>query len=194
MLTLKPLSSTEIRTLHTERMQKDFPRKELKKLNLILHLMRRGRYSAYITLEEQEDIGYAFFTRDPCKNKLYLLDYYAIREDLRNQGYGSELLKLFSEKFKESTILLCEVENPFLEEDPLLRASMERRMDFYLRNGWWDTRVNARMFGVEYRLLAAPVSQKLSREKIADCYRLIYRNVVPTRRLKKNMKLRFAEE
>ena len=89
---------------------------------------------------------------------------------------------------------MCEVENPFLEEDPMLRASMERRMDFYLRNGWWDTRVNARMFGVEYRLLAAPVSQKLSREKIADCYRLIYRNVVPTRRLKKNMKLRFAEE
>ena len=194
MQTLSSLSVMAIRKLHTERMQKDFPKEELKKLDLILNLRKRGRYSGYTALEENEDIGYAFFTRDPCRNKLYLLDYYAIREDLRNQGYGSKLLELFSEKFKESTILLCEVENPFLEEDPEKKAFMERRMDFYLRNGWWDTKVNAWMFKVEYRLLAAPVSKRVSPEKVADYYRLIYRNVVPSRRLKKNIKLRFAEE
>ena len=102
------------------------------------------------------------------------------------------MLSLVTEQLAGANVFLCEVENPYYAEDPLRKEEMHKRMHFYLRNGWRDAMVDARMFGVEYRLLAAPVGRQEDPRQTAEDYRKIYQDVVEPAVLEKNMTLRIA--
>ena len=65
--------------------------------------------------------------------------YFAVREELRGQGYGQRILSQLIEKYKGQACVL-DMESPY--QDPCPNPEQrQRRHGFYLRNGFRDTNV-----------------------------------------------------
>lgn len=64
--------------------------------------------------------------------------YFAVREELRNKGYGQEMLRMLIGKYKGQTIVF-DMESPRQVCDNIVQR--RRRHEFYLRNGFRDTNV-----------------------------------------------------
>ena len=95
--------------------------------------------------EEDKFIGFAsfIFYEDIC----YVF-FLAVKEEYRNQGYGSKMLSIIKEEFKNYTILLCyeEVDNKYKDNE--MRA---RRAEFYKRNGFVVNPLKTYEFGVIFQ-------------------------------------------
>ena len=65
--------------------------------------------------------------------------YFAVREELRGQGYGQRILSQLIEKYRGQTCVL-DMESPLQAPCPN-PEQRKRRHDFYLRNGFRDTHV-----------------------------------------------------
>ena len=112
---IETLSVEQIRILYEERLRADFPPDELKPLAMI----ERGfRYGTYICLGAVdaggEILAYAFFVLLKGANeRCALVDYYAVRQDLRDTGIGSRFLRAMIEgKLREMDCVLLEVDDP----------------------------------------------------------------------------------
>ena len=64
--------------------------------------------------------------------------YFAVREELRNKGYGQEILSMLKSKYKGQTSVF-DMESPRQECDNIVQR--RRRHAFYLRNGFRDANV-----------------------------------------------------
>lgn len=65
--------------------------------------------------------------------------YFAVREELRGKGYGQQILTQWLEHYKGQTCVL-DMESPY--QDPCPNPDQRKhRHDFYLRNGFRDTKV-----------------------------------------------------
>lgn len=154
MSAVRLLTPAQIRALYRERLAEDFPSNELKPLSAMEELLNEGRYDCYGCFEGDAILAYAYFVR---LDRNALLDYYAVRRDLRDKGVGSAFLRALIEgPLQGPDCTLVEVEDPDAAPDPTGRARRERRRQFYLRNGLVDTGVRARAYDVDYRLLALP--------------------------------------
>ena len=52
-------------------------------------------------------------------------------------------------------------------------------MRFYSRNGFYDTGIASRTFGVDYRLLNIAAEKNLSASEIREIYTGMYRSMLP---------------
>ena len=173
------LTLPEIREIYRKRMINDFPDNELKPLAMIEKLLREGRYLCCGAREGTDILAYAFFV---LAEDLYLLDYFAVRKDLRGTGVGSSFLKaLGSRCMQEAACVLVEVDDPFFAGDDQEKAICERRLAFYLRNGLLDTGARARVFGADFLLLEFPKGEPHSREEASALYSRIYRSFISKR-------------
>lgn len=83
----------------------------------------------------------------------YILEF-AVAASMRGQGIGVKALQLFKERFAELCIILC-CENP----DPHADNSVQRqqRYDMYRRNGFIDTGVVIRIYGIDFVCMSSEV-------------------------------------
>lgn len=65
--------------------------------------------------------------------------YFAVREELRGQGCGQQILTQLIEKYKGQACVL-DMESPYQDPSPNPKQR-QRRHAFYLRNGFRDTNV-----------------------------------------------------
>ena len=84
MLTEQPmnidlLTLPEIREIYRKRVKHDFPANEVKSLAMIEKAFRDGRYRCYGVRADDDLLAYAFFV---LAEDVYLLDYFAVRQDL----------------------------------------------------------------------------------------------------------------
>ena len=186
---LRQLALSEMKDIYEKWMKEDFPPDELKKWQMIQDLSRRGIYEGISALDGDKIVGYAFFSIDATR-RFYLLDYFAILKEFRGMGYGACMLKLIAERYKDADILLCEVENPFVESITTIKQQEQKRLEFYLKNNWEDTEIDALMYGVEYRLLNAKLENDIKVANIQKAYESIYRTAIPKEDLEPNMMLR----
>ena len=163
---------SQVEELYRQQMKKDFPRNELRPLSTLRRSWEREEYDGYVLMEEGEILGYAFFVR---MGRYYLLDYLAIAEECREQGYGSLFLQKLSIPGAECVI--CEVENP--DKGGKDQKQLERRMDFYLRNGYRKTGVTSCVFRVDYRILEVTTTGCHADEEITAFYTEVYRKLLP---------------
>lgn len=173
-LTIKPLTGQEVSWFYETHLQNDFPPDERKPLTRILAAMDCGTYLPLGAFEGRIPVGYAFFVKTESD---YLLDYFAVFPDKRNQGYGSQLLQQLKAVLNNASSILVEVENPDYaesEEEAVLRS---RRLHFYLRCGFQNTHVNANTFGVNYLLLEQ--SENRTPEETKQLYQKHYRAMLP---------------
>ena len=180
---VRMLSPAQVRTLYEERLRDDFPPDELKPLWIIERAIARGEYVCYGAAEGEQTLAYAFFVRLEFSNgTCALLDYYAVRKDLRGKGMGGGFLQaLIAGPLKGMTCVLLEVDDPDCAADAQERMIRERRLRFYLRNGLTDTAVTAVVYGVSYRILVLPVGVASSPEETRRVYAAIYRAMLPAK-------------
>jgi len=178
---IKRLDIEQIRQVYLEYMVKDFPDDELKPLKMIEQSYAEGIYESYGLFEKEILCGYAYFVKVAAEHGKsdYIFDFFAIREDLRDKGYGTLFLGLLKNCFTDANSMLGEVENPDYAEDEEEKKVRLRRLDFYLRNGIVDTGVTVQLFGVEYRVLEVPLTRSHEADEVREIYGRIYRTILP---------------
>lgn len=81
---------------------------------------------------------------------LVLIDYFAVCEEIRGTGIGSQAIDLIRERYKGKRIFL-EIESTLKPCKDL--SIRKRRKSFYLRNGLTECGISVMLFGVEMELL-----------------------------------------
>ena len=167
---------TQVELLYQTRMKNDFVRNELKPLSSIRRAWKKNSYDCYGLFDGDEILGYAFFVR--LGNNL-LFDYLAIAEKYRDSGLGSIFLRQLADCLADADCVVGEVEDPEQADDADIRALRERRLQFYLRNGYLKTDLTSTVFGVNYWILEIPVAKSHTTEELRAVYTDIYRNILP---------------
>ena len=173
------LTLPEIREIYRKRVKYDFPVNEVKPLAMIEKAFRGGRYLCYGARAGNEILAYAFFV---LAEEVCLLDYFAVRKELRGFGIGSEFLKELSRScFREAACVLLEVDDPSFAGSEEEKRICERRLAFYRRNGLLDTGARARTFGADFLILEFPLGEPHCRAEAGEFYSRIYRSLLPKR-------------
>lgn len=149
MLTMKRIFEedeeifAEIKTLYDSA----FPKNERKEIKYLL--------------EKGQDVGevYAFFDGEKFVGFTCLLNYhsichviyFAVAENLRDEGYGTKIIKAVCEAKKRKRVL---VDIEMEEDDAPNEAQRVKRKEFYLRNGFKDTEITYRWEGEDYEILS----------------------------------------
>ena len=181
--TITSLTLQEVRDVYQNYVVKDFPRNERKTLKMIEDALERNEYQCFGAKENDEIQAYAFFVRVEKEGQtLLLLDYLAVRKELRDTGVGSWFLQNISNNvLKDADIALLEVDNPDYAKDDEELSIRNRRLQFYLRNGLQDTSVRAWVFGAEYSILEIPVHGQHGYEVVKATYEVLYQSILPPR-------------
>ena len=104
--------------------EKTFPADERRDKNQFLSLIENPACFIFALMTENESVGYVILWE---LNDFYFLEHFEVFEEFRNRKFGSEILKVLKEKFG----------NIILESEPThLNEMAERRINFYLRNGF----------------------------------------------------------
>ena len=175
---LKLLSLDQIEKIYIERMVEDFPSNELKPLDMIKKLILEGNYDCYGLFENDEIVGYIFLNRLKGQQN-YLIDYLATVPNRRNSGLGATIIKRLSEKLSDADSIIGEVENPEYEMNVLNKELQTRRLNFYLRNGFKDTKVRATCFGVPFIIIELVDKMSKSENEIKELYKQHYKAMLP---------------
>lgn len=141
---------SQIEQIYHSRMKDDFAEDELKPLFVIRKAWDENKYEAFFLVGEGRILGYAFYVK---MNRIFLLDYFAIEKDQRNQGLGSIFLNRMADWLKEADCMIVEAEDPESAQSEDEKKLRERRNGFYLRNGFRMSEIKARVYGVDYRIL-----------------------------------------
>lgn len=173
---VRTLRVEEIKALYRERLAKDFPPDELKPLSMIMAALERDAYMCYGAVAGETILAYAFFVK--CGNDA-LLDYYAVRDDLRDAGIGSRFIQeLIAGPLQAMNCVLLEVEDPDCAQDMREREIRNRRLSFYKRNGLGETGVKAVVWGVSYCILELPVAEWHPSNHIQTVYSELYHTMM----------------
>ncbi len=100
--------------------------------------------------------------------------YFAVVQELRSRGYGSQILQAIREKHPDSRIVVdIEVEEDSKDAEELERRN--RRRNFYQRNGFEAVPVDYVWQGEHYRLLTA--GGTVTEKEFRDFWKEILKNV-----------------
>ncbi len=107
-------------------MEQSFPKEEYRSYDDQLALLEREEYKLYGAFDPHGELQ-GFLAVWELSNLLFI-EHFAVRESLRNQGLGSEMIKCLQTHY--SLTMCLEVELP-------QNAITERRIAFYERNGFY---------------------------------------------------------
>ncbi len=187
----RTLSLEEIRTVYISRAHLDFPPDELKSFSTIERLWNNGCYKGYgfYTKEDHVLRAYALTMADGDLQML-LLDYFAVCEENRGEGYGTEALSLLKEHCREWDGIIFEVEDDESVCSEEERQIRKRRINFYERNGVLMTGYRSCVFGVDYRLMVLPLGAPDAGEQLGEKISSIYRKMLPEKVYQEMFRLR----
>ena len=187
MLQLVSLNDEQTGMLYEEKMRRDFPPSELKRLSSILSMRNSGVYDVLGAYIGEVLVAYALLYKD-ASARVALLDYLAVDEAYRRRGIGSELLSMLRTYYAlTSDVLLIECERPKTAPD---EDGARSRIRFYTRAGAELTSVRIWLFDVEYSILVlpckacAPDSRNWAEQMLG-----LYRQMLPADLYEKNVRL-----
>ena len=142
---IKRLSPAGCEELSHPALPRDFPAAECKPFAEIRRLLEAGLYEPLLLTDDAgARLAYAWQVVLPGQ-RTALLDYFAVRCDLRGSGVGTAALQLIRDYYAlRVQDLLLECEHPAEAPDP---AVARRRIGFYLRAGARATALESRVFG-----------------------------------------------
>lgn len=147
--------------LYLKYLKGDFPVEERKPLKTILYLIEKGYYECYGLYKENELIAYALLAA-PKECSYVLLEYYAVIPQYRNQGIGSTFISLLTVAYQDHDGILVESEAIAYTNEghgASDKITRERRIRFYLENGFYDYNLIVCLFNVYYSILFLPIRQ-----------------------------------
>lgn len=181
---LQRLNENQITKLYQEHMVVDFPKDELKPLNMILKSVQEGFYDCFGLFENEKIVGYTFMVK---QENSYLIDYIAIFPEHRNKGVGANLLTLIDDYLGDADRIIGEVEDPAYTDDEEQKTLQTRRLGFYLRNNCYDTGLRVECFGVKFIILEAGNKRCRDKDEVWDLYSLFYKKFLSEERFEKNI-------
>lgn len=185
---IRELDFPEWKKIYENRMREDFPENELKPFSAMQQMREKEIYRAYGLKEGEELLAYWCLLCDQ-KERTMLLDYLAIRKDLRGQGYGRKVIHLLADNMNSGYILFIESENPDGAKNAEERAIRERRLHFYQSCGCSLLNMHSEIVSTPYRIFCLPAEQK-DGEETKRRYQALYRDVMmPKERFEGRVKI-----
>lgn len=151
-----------------------FPKNERFPFWILKHSIKKGKAELNAIVDKDTFIGMNYMVN--CDDSFYLM-YFAIDKELRNNNYGSKVLQDLNEK--HNTIFLS-IEKP---KDELSK----RRKNFYLRNGFYETKMSCTEAGVDYEILCNNKNYNITEE----IHKKRYDNMTNSKIVKLCMKIIF---
>ena len=147
---VKPTSKSEYKEI--KRLYKSaFPKNERKPFSLIKKMHKGGITDIWYFREDGEFLGLAItINREDC----ILVDYFAVIEEKRGRGRGTEMLKELIGHYSPRGLFL-EIERPYENQEGYLLKV--RRKSFYLNAGLVELGVYICLFGVDMELLGVGI-------------------------------------
>ena len=155
----------------------DFPPDEVKPWSVIERMLLRKQYVCLgIYRAGNENLcGYAFLAiQERGGRKEYLLDYFAVRKELRGKGIGSWFLAQMPGCLFDAACILLESENPSYARDEDDRRIRSRRLSFYKAGGAEDPGLEVCVYGVEYRVLLFATGGSCPLKEAVAAYEMFY--------------------
>lgn len=148
-LTIKPITTTlperdRIFFLY----HNAFPRQERFPDFLIHRWLKRRRIEGLAYYKGDTFLGFSFSV---VQGDMVFLQYLAILPEAQGQGAGTSALVALKERYPGCRIFL-DVEK--LDDSAENAEQRRQRMNFYLRNGFFETGIPFKMRGVEYSVLS----------------------------------------
>ena len=126
-----------------------FPKSERKPFSIIRSNQKKGKGDVWYFEEGGVFAGLTTTVKD--ENGMVLLDYFAVSEKHRDQGWGSRMLPLILNQYAGKRLFgEIEVEDPNAEN----YAERKRRKQFYLRLGLRALGIKVKLFGVDMELMS----------------------------------------
>lgn len=125
-----------------------FPKIERKPLWLLYGKQKTGIAEILSIKDENENMCGLAITL--IYKDMVLLDYFAIDENARGNGLGSEAIQLIKQRY-ETKRLLLEIETP--NEQASNNEQRVRRKQFYHKNGLVDTNIFVNIYHLDMELL-----------------------------------------
>lgn len=177
-MTIRKFSGQQLQQVYCGLLPDDFPPAEIKPYAMIQPLIACGLYAGYGYYEQDELRAYALFAHEQ-QSRYLLLDYFAVRHAYRSGGYGGRFLRRLGEYAHGYQGLLGEIENIDFAADEAEADIRRRRLVFYQNNGWRLTGLRARLYGVEYSIIAYDYGQPLPdgalSAELSAIYRLMFK-------------------
>ena len=124
-----------------------FPREERKPFSIIVKMARAGRADLWSIHRDGKFAGFAATVNG---RELVLLDYFAVKEELRGRGIGGEALGMLERQYHDRG-LFVEIESTF--EDAGNLPQRQKRKEFYASCGLEPMGTEADVFGVRMELM-----------------------------------------
>ena len=164
-------SLAELRTIYDTDLREAFPPAELKPLSAMERLWEEGRYKPYCLYDDDGagPLGAAFLWLG--HPGWAVLDYLCVNASWRNDGFGSEMLRLLP-AVEPGMVILGETEDPADAPDPAMAV---RRLGFYTRNGLRLSGYDTAIFGVHYKTMYI-ADREVPDEQVMAEHQYIYRS------------------
>jgi len=189
-MNMKVLSEQERYYFYHSYLAKDFHESEVKSFALIEELILQGNYLCIGFFQDTEPYGYAYFAKSD-QAQILLLDYFAVVQPHRSEGFGSAFLKDINNYFCGNyCMLVAEAENPAFAMEESGRTISNRRIEFYLRNGFKTSNVVSRVLTDEYQILTLDLGKELPDDLLLLELQHIYPTLFGEAFTKKNIYVR----
>lgn len=148
---LRILTPAELAKAYKTDLKEAFPPSELKPLEVMENMRRRGVYDPLGAFSENGTIlGYIFLWKH-ADERYILIDYLCVPASRRNGGLGGELLAAARAHYPAETVFIGESEAPVGE--PARDEMIQRRLAFYKRCGAAVLGYDCALFGVHYKTI-----------------------------------------
>lgn len=179
-MNIRELTFDEIKQIYNERILSDFPRAEIKPFSVIKRLYKKNLYFCFGLFEEGVLRAYAFLVKSKSGSAV-MIDYFAVISGNRGAGYGSQFMPLLKQQLSGFSSIIIEVESRRSAKDATELEIRERRISFYVRNGYLRSRVMSRLFGVDYEIMTLPIDETLGDESVYAELNALYDTLFPPR-------------
>ena len=126
-----------------------FPKEERRPIKWLID-KRKKNIDFFVIADKKSGDFIGFSAMLTVENKTHIL-YFAIKENLRLKGFGSDSLKLIHDKHK-GNIYLADIESVAVKCDNLEERKF--RYNFYLKNGYIASGVCYQWQKVDYEIMA----------------------------------------
>ena len=131
--------------------KKDFPAAQRVPYSFLKRYREDNTIKVLVLENKDQWLGYCMVVEE----KEYVLVYYiAILEKYRNLGYGSKFLDLLKKVYQKEKAIFLEVERQGYGKNEEENELRRRRTQFYMRNGFKETNVVARIWSTDYEIFA----------------------------------------
>ncbi len=134
----------EIRSLY----RKAFPANERAPLFVLFRRTKNEENSFYAVADKGEFIGLVYTIKSV---KMVYVFFFAVDEDKRGKGYGTEILEMIKTKYSDRTVALMIEDTTITDADNY--EERISRLEFYKKNGFKKLNIKINEAGVDYELL-----------------------------------------